>query len=381
LQGLPEVLKEPDIPMAKNILIYFQNSYRNIFFESFVPGLIKKGHNVYFLTKCERGILHGKIEESGVTTASYNPHGPRFFRFIYHWWFLVRYSRKNKIDIVYSHLQLANLIALFAQYFIRAKVIPCRHHVDEIVIVGNKTALRIDKMVNRLAKKIIVVSNAVKRQMTDRENVKADKITVIPLGYIFDLYNKPDPETVLKIKEQMDCHLLLIVIARMTAGKRHIIALQVLNRLVTEGLDIKMLILDRGIEEENLRIFVQENNLNERVIFTGFLNNTMDYVAAADLLLHPSVIEASNQVVREAAILEKPCIVCNDVGDFNEYIIDKQNSFLVTKENTLEEMCGIVREYYYKKDELKKMGARLKEQVLCKFSIENVVEEYLQMAY
>jgi glycosyltransferase involved in cell wall biosynthesis len=261
--------------MTKNILIYFQNSYRNIFFESFLPGLIKKGYNVHFLTKCEKGILHEKMEELGATTASYNPRGPRFARFIYHWWFLVKYSRKNKIDIVYSHLQLANLIALFAQYFIRAKVFPCRHHVDEIMLVRNKTALRIDKMVNRLAKKIIVVSDAVKRHMVEQENVKPGKIIVIPLGYNFDLYSKPDPEKVLKIKKKMDCHLLLIVIARMTAGKRHIITLQVLKRLVAEGLDIKMLILDRGVEEENLRTFIRENNLDERVLFTSFLTNTM----------------------------------------------------------------------------------------------------------
>src|SRR6185369_9054053 len=97
---------------GKNILIYFQNPIRNIFFESFVPGLIERGYKVYFLTKCDRGILHEKMEELGAVTASYNPKGPKILRFIYHWWFLIRYCRKNKIDIVYSHLQLANLIAL-----------------------------------------------------------------------------------------------------------------------------------------------------------------------------------------------------------------------------------------------------------------------------
>jgi glycosyltransferase involved in cell wall biosynthesis len=366
--------------MRKNILIYYQNPSRSIFFESFIQKLIQKGYNVYFLTKSVKGVLHERIKELGATTDFYNPRGYRLFRFIYHWRFLIKYCRKNKIEIVYSHLQLANLIALFAQYFISAKVFPCRHHVDEIMIVRNKTALRIDKMVNRLAKKIIVVSEAVKRHMTDRENVKADKIIVIPLGYNFDLYSKPDPVRVENIKQQMNCHLLLIIIARMTAGKRHIIALQALNRLVSEGLDIKMAILYSGPEEENLKAFIHKNNLAERVVFTGFLNNTMDYVEAADLLVHPSVIEASNQVVKEAAILEKPSVVCSGIGDFDEYIVHKQNSFLVSKENTLDEMCEIVREYYYKKGELKKMGARLKEKVLCKFNIEKVADEYLGAA-
>jgi glycogen(starch) synthase len=366
--------------MNKNILIYFQNSYRNIFFESFVPGLIKKGYRVHFVTKCERGLLHERIEALGVTTASYNPKGPRFTRFIYHWWFLIKYCRKNKIDILYSHLQLANLIALLAQYFIPAKVFPCRHHVDEIIQVGNRTSIIIDKWVNRLSRKIIVVSAAVKRHMIEKENVRPAKIVVIPLGYNFDLYNKPDPGSVALIKKEMNCHLLLIIIARMTAGKRHIVALEVLNKLVKEGLDIKLILLDRGVEEENLRSFIRDNGLDGKVLFTGFLNNTMDYVAAADLLIHPSVIEASNQVVREAGILEKPCIVCDGVGDFDEYIINRVNGFLVSRENTFPEMSGLVKEYYYKKDELKAIGARFREEVLNKFGIENIVDDYLRVA-
>src|SRR5258706_6344271 len=200
--------------MNKNILIYYQNPYRSIFFESFAQNLVQRGYHVFFLTKCKPGILHEKMKEFGVTTATYNPHTFRFLRFIYHWWFLIRYCRKNKIDIVYSHLQLANLIALFAQYFVRAKVFPCRHHVDEIIQVGNRTALLIDKWVNRLSKKIIVVSTAVKRHMTEKEKVNPGKINVISLGYNFDLYNKPDPQKASAIKKEMNCHLLLIIIAR-----------------------------------------------------------------------------------------------------------------------------------------------------------------------
>lgn len=366
--------------MPKNILIYFQNSHRNIFFESFVGGLIKRGHKVFFLTKCERGILHDQIEKLGATASSYNPNGRQVTRFVKHWWFLIRYCRKNKIDIVYSHLQLANLLALFAQYFISAKVLPCRHHVDAVLLTGNRPAIMIDKWINRLARKIIVVSNAVKKFMIEREAVKSSRIIVIPLGYNFDLYNKPNPEQVRKIRTEMNCQLLLIVISRMTPGKNHIIALESLNKLVKEGFDIKMILLDRGTEEQNLRNFIGQNGLEQRVLFTGFLTNTMDYLQAADMLVHPSISEASNQVVREAAVLEKPCIVCDGVGDFNEYILDRQNSFFVSKENMCEDISNIVREYYSKKNELKIIGARFKNDVLDRFGIEHIVDEYLRVA-
>jgi glycosyltransferase involved in cell wall biosynthesis len=364
---------------GKNILIYFQNPIRNIFFESFVPELIKKGHHVFFLTNCSPGILHKKIEELGAVTAAYSPGGPGFLKLIRHWWFLIRYCRKNKIDILFSHLQLNNLIALLAQYFIRAGVYPCRHHADAIRLEGNKKSIFIDKIVSRLSKKIIVVSDAAKKFMVDHENVRDSKITVIPLGYNFELYNKPEYEKVLEIKKQMDCHLLLIIISRMTPGKRHILALEALNILVKKGLDIKLILLDEGAEEKKLKNFVEKNNLGSKVLFTGFLSNIMDYTAAADLLLHPSESEASNQVVREAANLEKPCIACKNAGDFEEYIIHRKNSFLVSKENTRDEMCDLIKEFYYKKDELKEIGKAFKKDVLAKFSMKNIADKYLQL--
>jgi glycosyltransferase involved in cell wall biosynthesis len=366
--------------LQKKILIYFENSVRNIFFESFVEELIGKGHEVHMLTKCERGVLHNHIESLGAVTIAYSPKGPKAVQFFKHIKFLVIYSRKNKIDIIYSHLQLANLIALLAQYFIRAKVLPCRHHVDEVKIVGNKVAVQIDKWVNRLSGKIIVVSKAAKEFMITREHLKPHKVMVIPLGYNFNRNYKPDFGKIESIRSQMRCNLLLIVISRMTKHKRHIIALETLNRLVKEGFDVKMILLDQGGEKPNLEAYVQKNQLANKVLFAGFVNNIMDYASAAELLLLPSIIESSNQVVRELAHIGKTCIVCSGIGDFDEYIEHGKNGFLVSKENTADEMFQIIKEYYNKKEELVQMGAQLQEKVYSKFGIATVADQYLMAA-
>lgn len=359
-----------------NVLIYYQNSSRTVFLESLAQSLVEKGHTVFFLTTSPEGILHEKMRDIGVTASAHAEKEnlfPRFFRLL---WYLLRYCRKNKIDVVLSHLQFANLVAVAAQYLIKAKVFPCRHHVDEVALLGNRNGLLGDKLVNRFARKVIVVSNAAKRRMTEHEKVKADKVVVIPLGYNFSRYDTPDRKRVAEIRKKMQCHLLLIVIARMAPNKRHIVALQVLNKLIRDGLDVKILLLDHGPEKENLEAFIAENGLEGKVFFTGFLNNTMDYVAAADLVLHPSVIEASNQIVKEAALLGKPAVVCRGIGDFDEYFIHRQNGLLVSKENTGEEMYALVKEYYNKKEELAAMGERMKKVVLNRFDVRNISEAY-----
>ncbi|MFL5763458.1 MAG: glycosyltransferase family 4 protein [Bacteroidia bacterium] len=363
-----------------NILLYYQNPYHTVFLESLVQGFIKKGHTVFFLTTCEEGVLHEKMKSFGAKVETNVAEGGTFTFYRAQVKFLIRFCRKHDIDIVYAHLQTANLVAAFARPFIRAEVFPCRHHADDVSMRENQNAIRQDKLVNRLSKKIVVVSNAVKQHMVKHELVDPAKIEVIPLGYNFDLYDQPDELIVKKIRGQMQCRLLLILIGRMNRNKNHIAALEVLNKLVVENYDVKMIIMDDGPEKATIQKYISDHGLSEKILFTGFMSNTMDHIAAADLLVHPSLSEASNQVVKEAALLRKPSIVCNEVGDFAEYIVNGKNGFTVSKNDIVNEMCLVIRELYQHQDRLEAAGQAIHNEVKKRFAIEPVCDAYLALS-
>lgn len=360
-----------------NILIYYQGNHRSVFFESLVKGFSARGHNVHLLTTSPNGELHDVISELGGKVHSFAPKGSKLSLYFKHFRFLVRFCKTHKIDVVYSHLQFTNLIAVFAQRFISSKVFPCRHHADDVMLNGNKNAVRLDQMINKRARQMIVVSNAVKEHMVNNENVDPGKIKVIKLGYDFNLYPVPDQNKVGKIREQMQCTILLAVVSRMTANKNILAATQVLVDLRKKGKDVKMIIMDDGPEKQNLINFLNKAGEEQNVLFTGFVNNTIDYLKACDLILHPSLSEASNQVVREAGLVNKPSIVCAGVGDFDEYMVNEKNGFLVDKKNVVKEMAKIVERYYDRSQELDKIGANMHETVMLKFKIDPVCEQYL----
>lgn len=361
-----------------NILLFYQNSHRTVFLESLVQDFLAKGHTVFFHTTSEKGIIHDKMESLGAICSSKHYSTSKLFYF-QHAAFLIRFCKRNNIDVVYSHLQISNFISLLAQNFIKAKVFPCRHHSDDEQIRGNKNGLRLDAFVNRFSRKLIVVSDAVKTHMLLREKIKPTKIKVIPLGYNFSLYEPIDKAQVANIRAQLDCQLILIVIGRMTANKRHIDALCVLKKLIDNNCNVKMLILDNGVEKPNLEKYIQENRLENRIIFTGFLNNIMNHLAASDILVHPSISEASNQVVKEAGVLEIPSIVCANIGDFDEYIKHKENGFVVSKANVQEEMFKILYEIYNDKSILPTLGQAIKTEVKNRFAIDKISNEYLNL--
>lgn len=366
--------------MKKNILIYYQNNKRTIFIESLVEEFLKKGHKVSFLSFAPKGILHDKMKSYGAEVYSNNIEVNRFPKFEFSQLrYLIRFCYKNKIDIIYSHLQKANLVALLAQPFVRAKVVPCRHHADYALEYGNKNAGRLDKLVTFFSKKIVVVSNAAKKFMIKNEKANPKKIEVINLGYNFNLYSSPNLLRIEQLKKRYNGHLKLVMVSRMIKSKRHLLVFRLIKRLVEENFDICLIVLDDGPEKENLLNYVEINKLEKNIHFTGYVDSILDYIAISDFLIHPSISESSNQVVKEAAILGKTVIACKGVGDFDEYLVNGKNSFFITNEDVEIKMFEIIKEVYSNKNCLTEKGVSLKKEVEKRFEIKKVATQYLAL--
>jgi glycosyltransferase involved in cell wall biosynthesis len=105
----------------------------------------------------------------------------------------------------------------------------------------------------------------------------------------------------------------------------------------------------------------------------------MDYYAAADLVVHFSMTEASNSAMKEAAITNTPVAVCEDVGDFSDYIRPGKNGFLLSKKDPVPDFVDILLRIQRGEFDLTEMGRTLHKDVLDKFSIENVIHQYREL--
>jgi glycosyltransferase involved in cell wall biosynthesis len=336
------------------------------------------GHEMIVLTLSERGAFHETVEKTGIKTfTNVIPRKPSWKFFTGHIRNLIGFCKKHKIDFVWSHLQDANLIALLAQPFIKAKVVAFRHHAesafyaemgDKFGMKRNKNEVRIDKMVNRLAKKIIIPSSGVWQSMEKYEGCNMRKVQLIPYIYDFTTYQQPDLEKVKALRDQYSCKLMLIMVSRMIAAKQHMPVFEVIKKLVDEGLSVKMIVMDDGPLRPELEKFILQNNLSDHIFLTGFREDFVNYMAAADMLIHPSLTEASNNVVKEMGLLEKSVAVCKDVGDFNDYIRDDQNGYFLKRDNLPQTIESVIRDAYDNPGKLKQFGSGLRKDVFKHFS-------------
>ena len=170
------------------------------------------------------------------------------------------------------------------------------------------------------------------------------------------------------------------MVARLIPFKRHILVLPVFKKLIEEGYDIQVMILDEGPEKQVLENYIQKNNLDNKIHLIGFTRDFLDYMKAADLLIHPSITEASNNVVKEIALMEKVVAVCKGVGDFDEYIQSGINGYQLDIASPEVDVDKVIREIYSEPDKQLTLGTELRKTVLAKFKDNTLpLQRYAEM--
>ncbi len=366
--------------MPKKVLLLYPPNKRSVAIETLCKAVHEAGHELIFLTLTEKGPIHTALESTGIKTFTYpvsKTSGWKYARFWRQSRYLLKFCRRHNIDMVWSHLQEANIIALMAQPFLKAKLILFRHHAEsafqaefgkQMNMKRSRGEVWWDKIINRLGKTIVIPSSGVWYGMEKYEKCNMKKVKLLSYIYDFSTYQRPDDQKVKLLREQYPCRLMLIMISRMIVSKQHRPVFEVVQKLVNEGLSVRMIVMDDGPLRKELEGFVAVHKLSDHFIFTGFREDFINYMQAADLLIHPSVTEASNNVVKEMALLEKTAAVCRNVGDFNDYIEANRNGYFLDPANLEAGIEAAIRNAYADPARLKKMGEELKTDVLKRFS-------------
>lgn len=348
--------------MPENILIYYPPAKRSNVLETLALAFSAKGHSVFFLTHAKRDELHEALEKQGIQVFSINiPKTNSAWFYLRHFFFLISFCKKHKITAIQSHLQPANIVSVFAQYFIRAKLVNYRHHLIE----NNRMSKIFDKVINRRAKLIVVPSSVILQKMVNEEGVDPKNVKLIPYVYDFSKYSS-SPERISEITKNYPTPLRVLLCGRFVPLKRNDLALKAVAALIQNGKNISLLALDSGPGLDECKQLAKDLGIEAHVFFIGYTSYALDYIGACDVLIHPSFTEASNNTVKEAALFSKRVIVCEGVGDFSDFILNGQNGYLVNRENPLPGMIKALEEIYDGKGNTD-MGEALKKTVMQKF--------------
>jgi glycosyltransferase involved in cell wall biosynthesis len=167
-------------------------------------------------------------------------------------------------------------------------------------------------IINR-ADKIRVVGERIKQSLFSL-GVAENKITVRPV--------QNDPEliknlpVVINLRDKYRGYEKIFLVLGRLDPVKNICWLVDIFKEVAKKKNYLLLIVGRGLEENNIRKQIARNNLSDNVILQNWTEDPYSYLKTADCVLFPSLSEGYGLVPMEASIIGTP-VIMTDVGVAN----------------------------------------------------------------
>jgi glycosyltransferase involved in cell wall biosynthesis len=291
---------------------------------------------------------------------------------------LANYLRRNQIDILHTHLFEPSVIGLQAGVLARTPVrVMTRHYSDYHTRINKRWHVGLDRLCTRVSHSVIAVSRHTTDHMIVEEGAPPEKLHTVFNGIDFDRVALSGADARERIRREFDAEdaHLLVHVARLHPEKGHHYLFQALGEIQRQvRKPVRLLVAGAGPFEAAYRDEVRQLGCDEMVRFLGFRKDSADLMAAADLVILPSVAEAFGLVLTEALYLGTP-VVATRAGGIPEIVDDGVDGVLVRPADTSALASAIVG-LLNDEDRRKKMAGAGRAKVLARFRFEDMVRSY-----
>jgi glycosyltransferase involved in cell wall biosynthesis len=320
------------------------------------------------------GALYEKSKSMGIETV-------QFKSSIFCYGSIIRYVKENNIDIVNFH----GAKAFFMNYFLKNKL-------DTPSVATIHSDYRKD-FINSKLKYIVFTPLSIKglksfnyyigvskyiEGLLDKDNFEGKKFVVKSGIDYSSIKITQSKESIRKKYSIEDTTFVYVNVARMHPIKNHTSLVQAFCKLKKEIINIKLILVGDGELESSIKEKVKELQLEKDVLFTGFVDNSIDFVNASDISVLTSFSEGGSPplVVLESAAVEKP-FICSKIGDIEE-TINEETGFLVNP-NSVEDIYVKMKNAYNNKKRLNAMGKTLYKFIEKKCSMSRFCDDYYKV--
>jgi len=235
---------------------------------------------------------------------------------------LFLYYLKNKNFLVFSFQ--ANIYAILFSKIFGLKIIS-RSNSSSTGWSKNYLKNIIFKILLRSANKVIVNSYEFKNELDKKFGIKS--------VCIYNPFNKLETIRLSKTKNNYQFFnkdkktLKVINVGRLTDQKDHLTLLKAI-RIIGKKIQIKLLIIGRGVNKKKLENYIKINNLQKKIRLMDFQKNPLKFIRLADIFILSSKYEGLPNVLLEALSLKKFVISSNCPTGPNEILSSNKGGLL-----------------------------------------------------
>jgi glycosyltransferase involved in cell wall biosynthesis len=301
------------------------------------------------------GKLHEQMAELGVRSFSVNYASRK--QFVSTFWKLYRIFRREKFQIVQTHLFDSSLIGLTAA---RAARVPLTiftgHHSHEVPLYKRPFLTFVDGLSGRLlATRTIAPSPDMKEIFVKNQKIPPRRIEVIHHGFDLEKWRAQSREkNDLKRELGIENKIVFGAVGRLFWVKDFENLINAFAAAAEKRDDLALLIVGEGADREKLQNLINAKGLAKKAFLTGARTDIASVMNNFDVFVHSALAESFGMVFIEVCALGKP-LISTRVGIAPDIIEDNVNGLLVAPERP-EELARAMNEMLKRQKDWPQMG-------------------------
>ncbi|MFH1314205.1 MAG: glycosyltransferase family 4 protein [Candidatus Eisenbacteria bacterium] len=250
---------------------------------------------------------------------------------------VVRLLQREHVALIHTHSVLAHIFGYFIKKWMkRVSFLMHVHASIQRELVSQETTFlkraiytRAISASLRACDALIANSDAVRRDLAE-QGVDIEKITVVHNGVDVERIRLAAGASKLpaSLREGFGQNRIIGTLGRFTPIKNQKLMLLAARTVVKQHPDVLFLLVGDGKERGRLEQMGRELGLEDKLIFTGWLDSPYPVLSRMDILVLPSLWEGLGVTILEAMALGKP-VVATKVGGIPEVVSDGETGLLV----------------------------------------------------
>ncbi len=283
----------------------------------------------------------------------------------------------ENIDVVHCHQYTPYVYGVLAALFTRAKVVFTEHgrfHPDRY---SWKRRL-VNPLLGLTTSSIVAISAATKDALAEYEWFKRRSIQVIYNGIEAKTQNikatKVSQSNEFNLSDQ---HLVFGTITRFDTIKNLPMMVKAFATVYNQHPNARLLLVGDGDQKPDIEQLVDELNLTQAVVFTGFQTDTRKFMSMIDVYILSSFSEGTSMTLLEAMSFATCCVV-TAVGGNIELIQNDINGIVVESDNTPQLSKALLR-LVNDTGSRHRLGEEAKKTFEEKFALNHMIQSYQEV--
>ncbi len=290
---------------------------------------------------------------------------------------LAHFIRKNKIQVLHSHMFSANMWGRLAALLAGRPGIIVTEHTTAGWQDSSKEIL-INRLLTPFTDRLVVVSQAVAETIEKEQQFPMERVVVIPNG--IKTIAPKESKNIKKgvIPENLPgAAPIIATVSRLVEVKRIDLFFQALKKCVDREKVFNCWIIGDGPERESLEKIAKDLELSDKVFFLGEREDVRYLLGHVNLLVNSSDHEGLPVSVLEAMIEGVP-VVATNVGGTGELIEPDRTGILVEAGDVDGIAHGICR-FLDNPEEARKIGIAGQAKIVEEYALDKIARRWEEL--